>query len=264
MTLFLLALGLLSQADDQAIRDQVDIAIREEFGTQETRKLAKMPGAGAVIMKMIREGDVRVCALIGLLGRLRVKEAEGYLLSTLKNDDPCLRVAAAIALAQLKCLKATDGIVALLNDPAINDSDKASVAWALGELGDEKALEAVKAYKNDLVRRNVKLGTPNLQTNHAIVKLDAIATQDPIQREKKLSDLLVTRHENAEGRELRMWAAGKLADYQYSKAIPLIRAILPDLEGQEEVRAQALEAVKRLGGKLTEQELDALRKNDSN
>jgi len=263
MKLLLLTLGLLLQENEQSIREQVDAVIREEYGNQELRELGKMNGARAVVMKMINEGDKRLSPLLAILGRLKAKEAEEMCLKMLKHTDPAVRVSAAGALAKLECRKATDEIATLLKDPGIPETDKADVAWALGQLGDPKALDALKAYQEDLRRRNVKLGNPNLFTKHAIVKLDVVATDEPVLREKKLADLLVGKHENAEGRELRLWAAGKLADYKCANAIPLIRSILADLT-EESGRAEALEAVRRLGGKLSEQETEALKKHGTN
>src|SRR5688572_14348500 len=123
-----------------------------------------MTGAGGIIPKMIEDGDRRIVPLISILGAIKATESEDFLVRMLKHFKDPVRVGAACALAKLESKKATDGTIALLRDAQIEEDDRAQVAWALGELGDIKALPALKAYQADLQRREVKLLRPNLET----------------------------------------------------------------------------------------------------
>lgn len=258
MMLLLAMLTTLGVQDEDAIREHVESTIRTQFEAEDLRKLAGMKGAVGVIMKMLQEDERKLMPLVYILGQIKANEAEGFILGLLKHQSPAVRVNAAGALVSLGCTKATEDISALLRDPAIIEADKAIVAAHLGDLGETKALQPLREYRDDLRRRNVQLGGPNLNTKLAITKLEAIALPDPVQKEKRLTDLLMEKHDNSETLKLRAWAAEKLADLQCKNAAATIRAMLPEIAGDGEAKAKLLKSLKRLGGQLTSKEQETL------
>lgn len=262
MMLLLAAIMTAGLQGEEAVREQIETTIRTNFEADEIRALSRMTGAYGVIMKMIKEDEKKLLPLVEILGRIKSKEAESYILGLLDHTSPAVRVASAGALGRLETKKATERIAALLSDPAIIEADKAIVARTLGELGDVKALNALQGYRDSLTKRKVQLGGPNINTNHAITKLETLACADPVQKEKRLADLLLAKHENGETLDLRIWAAERLADLQCKNAPSMIRSAVAEIPGDGEPNARMLKSLKRLGGKLTNEEHETLRKHE--
>lgn len=81
-------------------------------------------------------------ALVGI-GKLAVQA----LVATLKNQNRFARERAAITLGWINDSYATSSLIWRLSD---NDSDvRTATAWALGRLGDEKAMEALRSARKD-------------------------------------------------------------------------------------------------------------------
>lgn len=100
ITTLLIGLALLAGQDDTAVRDQVEAVIRAGFTRESLDKLGRMPGAGGVVVKMVDEGDKRIVPLVSILGAIKARDSEEFLLRMLKHFEETVRVSAACSLAR--------------------------------------------------------------------------------------------------------------------------------------------------------------------
>lgn len=252
-----------AQVQDDAKLEGLVERLLDDRDPDAEQELRKAKDAGRIIVQMIKGGHEKVCPLIGLLGRLEARDAEDSLAGFLTNPEPTVRVAAAWSLGKIKSKKSVDSIMALLKDGQLNDRQKSSAAQSLGEIGDTKAIVLLKAFQDDLVARGLKTGFPFQETVRALTKLEILAIGDVVQREKRLADLLLKNHQNAEELQLRLWAAERLADDQRTDSVSFIRSVLTQEAGDEglqrEVKVRLLAAIFRLKGHLSSAELDLLK-----
>lgn len=261
-TIVSLALGV-SLGTRPGAQEEVGLSkvVERTLGDRDEEALAllrRSPAAAATIIRMVDEGHPMVVPLLSLLGKLGAAGAEDFLGKHLAHEEVPVRVAAAWSLGKLRSRKFLSNIIALLGDAALNDRQKGLVARALGEISDTRAVESLRGFVADLAARGVKSGTPVEETDRALMKLGILQKADVLQRDKLLSDVLVQKHSDVEGLELRLWAAERLAVDGRSVSVPFIRQLLVEQGGNEglsrEVKIRLLQAISKLGGALSAQE----------
>jgi HEAT repeat protein len=90
-------------------------------------------------------------ATIRALGEIGSTEASQPIANAMADEDPAVRSVAARALGLIGDTRTIDPLSERLADGSEADEVRASAAWALNQIGTERALNAAAAYDDDRV-----------------------------------------------------------------------------------------------------------------
>lgn len=245
--------------EEETVWAKIDLHMRVTCDLGNTVEIPRGPVASRVLLKMIQGGDIRRVRIVSLFGETRSFEGEEFLIRTLDDPDPAVCLSAVWSLGKLGSQKAVDRVCALLKDPAFENRDKSHVAYALGLMGDPKALPSVKACRNDPAG-----GFNAVWIGQTVLMLEIAGETDPGAREKRLLEILKLPPTSClEATFLKPWAARKLADFGHVNGAQAIRAFLEEAGGLrglgKKISADVLLCVHKLGGALSDAERQLLR-----
>src|SRR6056297_3274839 len=120
---------------------------RDEFAIQTIGKIGDEDGLDAVLDYVDSDPNLAKPALKAV-GEIGSEEATQDVADQLASDESSIRSQAARALGLIGDTRAIDPLADLLEDDEA-DEVRASAAWALNQIGTERALEAVRSYADD-------------------------------------------------------------------------------------------------------------------